>query len=38
MEKDRVVQRVQEEGLNVLGGMGVQEVITRKSPLNMGED
>ena len=31
-------QRVEEEGLNMLGGMRVEEVMTGKIPLNMRED
>jgi len=31
-------ERVEEEGLNVLGGMRAEEVMTGKRPQNTGED
>jgi len=38
MEEDRVDQRVKEEGVNVLGEMRAEEVMTGKHPPNTQED
>jgi len=37
-EKTGWDDRVEEEGLNVLGGMRVEELMTGKRPPNTGED